>query len=136
MSSLIKSSNSFIASFISKLHLGSLRRVRFITVSYCKLTIEITKLLYKEGVIRLYLLKGTKILIYYKFFRGCNLFKFKIISKPSKRVYWSLHKLSLNYNKENFSGFFVISTPIGLITSNETLILGHMSGEVLFKIYI
>lgn len=136
MSCLIKSSNSFLASFVAQLNLGSLRRVRYITVNYSQLTINITKLLYKEGVIRLYLLKGTKILIYFKYFKGCNLFKFKIVSKPGKRIFWSLRKLSLNYSKENFSGFFVISTPIGLITSNETLMFEHISGEILFKIYI
>lgn len=136
MSRIIKPSNSLLASFVAQLNLGSSRRVRYITVNYSKLTINITKLLYKEGVIRLYLLKGTKILIYFKYLKGCNLFKFKIISKPGNRLFWSLRNLSLKYSKENFSGFFVLSTPLGLITSNETLLFRHISGEVLFKIYI
>jgi ribosomal protein S8 len=87
MSKLIKSSNSLLSSLVAQLNLGSLRRVRFITVNYTKLTIDIIKLLYKEGVIRLYMLKGTKILIFFKYFRGCHLFKFKIVSKASKRSY-------------------------------------------------
>jgi hypothetical protein len=77
MSKLIKSSNSLLSSLVAQLNLGSLRRVRFIII----------KLLYKEGVIRLYMLKGTKILIFFKYFRGCHLFKFKIVSKASKRSY-------------------------------------------------
>lgn len=136
MSKLLKSSNSLLASLVAQLNLGSLRRLRFITVNYTKLTADIIKLLYKEGVIRLYILKGTKILIYFKYFRGCHLFKFKIISKPSKRVYWSLNKLGLNYSKENFSGIFIVSTPLGLLSSNDCLLYKYISGEVLFKIYI
>lgn len=136
MSKLIKSSNSLLSSLVAQLNLGSLRRLRFISISYTKLTIDIIKLLYKEGVIRLYILKGTKILVYFKYFKGCHLFKFKVVSKPSKRIYWSLNKLSLNYSKENFSGFLVISTPNSIITSNDCLLYKHTSGEVLFKVYI
>jgi ribosomal protein S8 len=65
MSVIIKSSNSLLASFIAQLNLGSSRRLRYITVNYSKTIINITKLLYKEGVIRLYTLKDTKILIYF-----------------------------------------------------------------------
>jgi ribosomal protein S8 len=62
-------------------------------------------------------LQGTKILVFFKYFKGCHLFKFKVISKPSNRIYFSLNKLSLNFSKNNFSGFFVISTSNGLMTS-------------------
>ncbi len=84
---VIKSSNSLIASFIAQLNLGGSRRLRYITVNHSKLILNITKLLYKEGILRLYIIKDSKILIYFKYFKGCNLFKFKIISKPSKRIY-------------------------------------------------
>jgi ribosomal protein S8 len=77
------------------------------------LTFDIIYLLYKEGIIRLYILQGTKILVFFKYFKGCHLFKFKVISKPSNRVYFSLNKLYLNYSKNNVSGFFVISTSHG-----------------------
>lgn len=136
MSVRIKSSNSLISSFVAQLNLGSSRRLRYISVNYSKIAINVTKLLYKEGVIRLYILKDTKIFIYFKYSKGCNLFKFKIVSRPSKRVYWSLRLLSLKYSKENFSGFYIISTPYGLITSNETLLYRYITGEILFKIYI
>lgn len=136
MSKLLKSSNSLLASFIAQLNLGSSRRLRYIVVNYSKLIINIIKILYKEGVIRLFIFKNDKIFVYFKYFKGRNIFKFKIISKPSKRVFWSLHKLSLNYSKENFSGFYMISTSLGLFTSNECLLYRHLSGEILFKIYI
>jgi len=87
MSRLIKSSNSLLATLVAQLNLGSLRRLRFITINNSKLTFDIILLLYKEGIIRLYILKGTKILVFFKHFKGCPLFKFKLISKPSKRIY-------------------------------------------------
>ena len=136
MSRIVKSSNSLLASVIAQLNLGSLRRLRYITINYTQLTMDIIKLLYKEGVIRLYIFKDNKLLVYFKYFKGCHLFKFKILSKPSKRVYWSLNNLSLRYSKENFSGFFIISTPTGLFTSNDCLLYKHLSGEILLKIFI
>jgi ribosomal protein S8 len=136
MSKLIKSTNSLISTLIAQLNLGSLCRLRYIIINNSKITFDIIHLLYKEGVIRLYILKKTKILVFFKYFKGCNLFKFKIISKPSKRIYMSLNKLSLNFSKNNFSGFFVISTPNGLMTSNTCLLYKYLSGEVLFKVFI
>lgn len=133
---IIKHSNSFLASFISQLNIGCIRRLRYIKVDYSKISIKIVRLLYEEGVIRLFLLKNNKIFIFFKYFKGLNLFKFKLISKPSKRVYLSLRKLSLNYNKNNFSGFYVLSTSFGLMTSNNSLLSSHVSGEILFKVYI
>lgn len=133
---VIKSCNSILSSFIAKLNIGSLRRLRYIKVNYSKIAIDITKLLYKEGILRLYTLRKKKIYIYFKYIKGCNLFKFKIISKPSKRIYWSLSKLSLNYNKENFTGLYIISTNNGLYSSTECLLIKHISGEILFKVFI
>lgn len=117
MSKLIKSTNSLLSALISQLNLGSLCRLRYITINNSNISFDIIHLLYKEGVIRLYILQGTKILVFFKYFKGCHLFKFKIISKPSNRYYYSLNKLSLTFSKNNFSGFFVISTPNGLMTS-------------------
>lgn len=85
-------------------------------------------------------MQGTKILVFFKYFKGCHLFKFKIISKPSNRVYFSLNKLSLNFSKNNFSGFFVISTPNGLMTSilvyyiNIYLVKYYL--KFIYKIYV
>ena len=59
----------FISLFHSAVESSSSRRLRYITVNYSKIIINITKLLYQEGVIRLYILKDTKILIYFNFLK-------------------------------------------------------------------
>ena len=132
----MKISNNSLANFIAQLNLGSLRRLRYIVIFYSRFYINILQLLYKEGIIRLFFLKKNKIFIYFKYLKGCSLFKFKLISKPSKRIFVSINKLNLIYNKENFSGFFIISTPLGLLTSNECCLYRNLSGEILFKVYL
>jgi len=136
MSIITKKSPYILADIVAKLHLGSLRKLRYILIDYNKISIIIVNILYKEGIIRLYTFENKKIMVYYKYFRGCRTFKFKLISKPSKRIYYNLNKLSLIYNKYVFSGFFVISTSKGIFTSHECLLQRRISGEILFKVYL
>src|ERR1041385_7147012 len=84
---LLKFSTNLIASLVSQLNVANLRKLRFITVNYSEFNYNIIKILYEEGMIRLYIIKKAKILIFFKYFKGCQLFKFKLISRPSKRVY-------------------------------------------------
>jgi ribosomal protein S8 len=63
-------------------------------------------------------------------------FDVKLISTPGKKVYWSLNKLSLKYNLNNFGGFYIISTSKGLITSHNCLLGNNLSGKILLKVYV
>lgn len=45
-------------------------------------------------------------------------------------------KLMLKYSTNNFSGFYIISTSKGLLTSTECLLTSGVSGEVLLKVEI
>jgi len=45
-------------------------------------------------------------------------------------------KLSLNYHVGAFSGFFIISSSKGFITSNDSLLSLGISGEVLLQIFV
>lgn len=85
----LKSSNFLLANLIAQLQLGSMRRLRYINISYSKMALNILKILYKEGIIRLFIAykKNNKIMIYFKYLEGSPIFKFKLISKPSKRIY-------------------------------------------------
>lgn len=44
--------------------------------------------------------------------------------------------LSLVYSKNNFSGFYILSTSKGILTSNDCLLGQRIGGEVLLKICI
>jgi ribosomal protein S8 len=65
-----------------------------------------------------------------------SVYNIDLISKPSKRVYWTLNFLSKNYRRYNFSTIYIISTPKGLMTQNDILLTKNFSGEVLCKIKI
>lgn len=102
-----------------------------------KFSIKFLNILYKIGVIRgFYILENEKnILVYLKYKnKRATIYDIKVISKPSKRVYWNLNLLSKNYRKHAISNFYIISTSKGLITSNEAILKYSLSGEILCEI--
>lgn len=102
-----------------------------------KFSIQFLNILYKIGVIRgFYILENeNKILVYLKYKnKKATIYDIKVVSKPSKRVYWNLHLLSKNYRKHAISNFYIISTSRGLITSNEAILKYSLSGEILCEI--
>lgn len=104
-----------------------------------KISIHFLYLLTKIGLIRGFFIleKENHILVYLKYKnKKPALYNIEIISKPSKRVYWSLNVLSHFYRKHAFSTFYIISTSKGLITSNEAILSKSISGEILCKIKI
>lgn len=132
-------SNYLLASVISILNIGLRRRLRFIKLTRTGIAIRLLTILYKEGVIRTFVVIANqdKILVYFKYMDSINVCsKSVLISKPSKRCYWSLGRLSKVYNNHSFIGFYIISTPQGLVTSNYCLTNGHLSGEVLIRVEI
>jgi len=44
--------------------------------------------------------------------------------------------LSLVYGKDKFSGFYILSTSKGILTSNDCLLGQGIGGEVLLKICV
>lgn len=102
-----------------------------------KFSIKFLNILYKIGVIRgFYILENeNNILVYLKYKnKRATIYDIKVISKPSKRVYWNLNLLSKNYRKHAISNFYIISTSRGLITSNEAILNYSLSGEILCEI--
>jgi len=129
--------NYLIADFVSKLNLGIIRRLRFIKIPKLGIFLRLLVILYKQGVIRTFVIKQDHILVYFKYWRSQPICKRLIlISKPSKRVYFNLSRLSIKYNNNNFSGFYIISCSKGLVTSEYCLLHGHSGGEVLIKVEI
>jgi len=129
-------SNFIIADFISKLNVGLLRKLRFIRIAKTKIIIRLLRILYKQGVIRAFRIENNFISVYFKFRSGQPIGKFKLVSRPGKRVYWGLKKLLKNFNVSNFSGFYILSNQYGLVTSNYCLLSARSGGEVIMKIEI
>ncbi len=49
-------------------------------------------------------------------------FNIELLSKPSKRIYWTVNFLSKNYRRDNFSSFYIINTSQGLFVHNDILL--------------
>ena len=115
------------------LHLSSIKVLKN------NMTLNFLFLLYKQGLIRsFFILRNQKeILVYLKYKnKKPVIFEIKIVSKPSKRIYWSFSTLFLYYRKYSFSNIYILSTPKGLITSNDVIMKDFISGEVLCKIKV
>lgn len=132
----MKTSNYQIGTFITRLNLGAKRRWRFIELDLNVFYLDLLKILYEHGAIRAFHIKGTKILVYFKYYLNRVGVKLSIVSKPSKRARYNLRKLSLIYNNHNFAGFYIITTQKGIFTSNYCLLDGHLSGEVWVKVEV
>jgi ribosomal protein S8 len=128
--------NHLLSNFISRINYGSIKRLRFIKIEYNDTFLKLLDILYKNGAIRSYHIKDNKISVYYKYYLGNIGVKIKLISTPGNRKYLTLRKLSLNYNNNSFSGFYIISTQKGLLTSDDCLLMGLSGGEILLKVIV
>lgn len=129
--------NYIIADFVSNLNLGILRKLRFIKIVKTNIGIRLLTILYKQGIIRTFVIKNDHILVYFKYYRGQSLCrKLELISKPSRRAYFNLGTLNKYYNNNNFSGFLIVSSQQGLVTTDYCLLDGHVGGEVLIKVEV
>lgn len=130
-------SNYILASFITTLNIGMIRKLRFVKVARSHIGLRLLRLFYQVGIIRTYRVKGDYISVYFKYYFGRSAFRtISIVSTPGNRCYVTLNELSKHYNYRNFSGFYVLTTPMGLVTSDYCLLTGKVSGEVLLKIEI
>lgn len=103
-------------------------------VPLTNINLEILKVLYANGFIYSYTLdyKKLKVLIALNIIGDTNSMKqIKIISKPSKPIYYTVRQLKNRIVKEG--RFYILSTSSGIISSESALKL-NASGEVWFEI--
>ena len=124
-----------LADFVSRLNVASKAHMLSVKVRYTDLTLRLLDLLYSNGLIDYFVVLGDVIVVYLRYSKGLSSFSsLKLISKPSKRIYWSFSFLDLVHRCSNFGGFYIISTQVGLLTSTDCILHGSVSGEVLLKV--
>ena len=129
--------NHSISNLISKINYGVQKRLRFLNIEKDLITIKLLKIFYINGVIRSYrILNNKTVSVYFKYNNSNKIVNFSIISKPSNKITWKINKLIKNYNKNNFSGFYILSTQKGLLTSDKCILEDYIGGEILLKISI
>ena len=129
--------NYRLALLVSLLNVASRSHFSSLHVAHCPLYLRIIHILTKKGVLRSYSYHPKYVKVYFKYKKGVSAFtSLKVVSKPGNRKWWTCSKLELNSTFLSFSGFYVISTSKGLLTTQEALIDLKVSGEILLKVEI
>lgn len=128
--------NSMIADVVNRINVSNRHRVKSVELGLNKMTLEIVKVLQDLGLIRGYkMLSNRKIVVSLRYVNGHQIFyKLQLVSKPSKRVYWNMHRLYKEVDKQN-ALIYIISTKEGLLIGSDCL-WRSLSGEVLIKILL
>jgi small subunit ribosomal protein S8 len=138
---------NLLADFAVRFNVAMKRRVEFFYIPHSSLNMKLVELLFSYRCVRSFAIeadpssKTLSIKIAPMFLENKPLIqKIELVSKPGLRIYWSAAELSKHFFRNNFQGFYVLSTPLGICTSNE-LIMSHTlfrptGGEVLFRVFL
>lgn len=130
MKSLAKFINGFKNAYIFK--------KKFFICQNSSIIFTVINILYKQGLINNFIINPKNpetFIIFLKYLDGVPVLKeFKLISKPTKRIYINSKEFCHKFSKE---GLFLISTSqYGIILTNSTSKVFPVSGEVLAKLII
>lgn len=125
-----------LAYLISSINSGILNKSFSVEVPYSSLNFEVLDLLLKQNLINNFVFKNGKFEVFLRYFQGKGVMKrINLISRLKRFIYMNKSILKNTTRSGNISGFYVISTPQGLVTHFESLNLeDNLGGEVLLKI--
>ena len=132
-------SNYLLAEFVTRMRVASKSHWKSVKILKSNFILQIINLLYKEGFIRGFLILKNEdnILVFLKYYKNkASYYSLFLISKPGRRVYWSLDFLSRKNSEHNLGGFYIISTTKGLMTSTGIMLGARITGEVLLKVKV
>lgn len=110
--------NLILINFLIAIKNAGISKKEQLKIFYNKKFILLSKILYKEGLIQDFCLYREK----FKFFilitlkHNYNLSNFKIVSKPSRSIYFSYKDIFKIYEKQVL---YIFSTSLGYLTSLE-----------------
>lgn len=117
---------------LSNIKNGYLSKLNKIYVPYSEFNLKILSLLYKDGFISGYYFNNSlhkkHITVNLKYFRNIYLYNYKIISKPGRRLYYSVKELQNYFSCQDF---VLISTVKGIMWHKDATRL-NIGGMVLF----
>jgi small subunit ribosomal protein S8 len=125
-----------ISNMISIIKVGILgRRLEVVirTSNYCSRVLQV---LYRLGFIRGFVIvdkRKTKVLLKYMTINRSVIRNIKVISKPSRRVYWTKKHIETSVNHRSSSGYILVSTSSGILTNYECQ-NANIGGEAILSI--
>lgn len=125
-----------LAYLISSINSGLLSKSFSVEVPYSSLNYEVLNLLQKQNLITNFAFETNKFIVILRYFKGRSVIrKLHLISKLKRHIYMDKSILQNTTRSGNISGFYVLSTPNGLITHFESLNLeSNLGGEVILKV--
>lgn len=125
--------NFILGLILSRLKYAYKSNRGYVNIPNSRYVLSVIDFLFNKGFIKHYTLIPTgELIVYLQYYEGRCLFNnFKIVSKPSKRVYMSYTAIRSNLLKRRL---VVVSTTRGLMTSLECVSL-KLGGEILFELF-
>ncbi len=125
-----------LAYLISSINSGLLSRSFSVEVPYSSLNYEVLSLLLGQNLIVGFSFRGGKFEVVLRYYRGRGVMKrINLVSKLKRQIYMNKSCLQNRTRSGNLSGFYVLSTPNGLVTHFESLSLDdNLGGEVILKV--
>jgi len=131
--------NYYISYLLNQMKIGKAKKVLFVETVYTNTNYSLLDIFFKIGIISGFKkIDNKKLRIFLKYKNNKSVIKdIQLVSKPTKRVYWSKRVILNNLQKSDFFGFYIISTKKGLVTNFSYLYNNiNFGGEVIIKIYV
>lgn len=129
------SSRYLVSEMVSSINVAIKAHFSTVLVPRSNFVLQISNILYQNGFIRGFSIQPNNVLLHLKYQNSKSVISsLKVVSKSGKRTYWRLNKLNMSYNYNTFAGTYIVSTPKGLLTSTECLLLNQISGEIILKV--
>lgn len=127
-----------LAYLISAVNSGVLNKSFSVSVPYSSLNYEVLTLLLRQNLITGFSFKNGKFDVVLKYYQGRGVIrKLNLVSKLKRYIYMNKSILQNKTRSGNISGFYVLSTPNGLVTHFESLNLeDNLGGEVILKVIL
>lgn len=127
----INMTNYPVGDFLIKIKNAAMSRRKDVEVDYSNLTYAVSEVLKKEMYLSDIKRKDDRLMVKLAYFKKEPvLVGLKLVSKPGRRVYKKVDEIS----KHKGLSFFLLSTPIGIISSREA-IKKNIGGEVIAEIH-
>jgi small subunit ribosomal protein S8 len=115
---------------LTKIRNGQKYKSFQISHPYSHFLFDVVQILYHQGYIRGYYVQTDKIFVLLKYINNQPVLRaIKRISKPSKKIYWSLE----NLKTVKYQGTFILSTNKGIL-SDKSSIQSAVGGELLVHV--
>jgi small subunit ribosomal protein S8 len=128
-----------LADMITRIRNGQSARLTHVDVTYSNLHVAVLEVLKDEGFIKSFTKEEQRknvssLKVQLKYFQDAGVIKtISRISKPGKRVYYSIEDLKVN-KFCNGLGIVILSTPRGVI-SDKNAVHHNVGGEALCKVF-